>query len=168
MARIKVDTRSASSLAYKLSFLNDWEVTRIGKQAVYAGAGFATDRLRSAIDRLRRVPDVDAINAWWHNQPTFICVSQKNGLRESLGIATFRVRLNVIETKVGFTGYNSVRTRKYPNGQPNRMIAATCNHGTAGYMIRQPFITVTVEVFGTEIRKKMRDKTNDELKKALN
>ena len=33
--------------------------------------------------------------------------------------------------KIGFDGYNSVQTKKYPNGQPNAMIAAAINSGTS-------------------------------------
>ena len=41
-----------------------------------------------------------------------------------------------LNTKIGFDGYNDVKTKKYPNGQPNMMIARSINAGTS---FRRPY-----------------------------
>lgn len=71
-----------------------------------------------------------------------LTVKQKNGLRNGLGIAPFRVESNKISTVIGFQGYNEMRSKRWPNGQPNAMIAASCNNGTS-HMTRQPFLDNT-------------------------
>ena len=35
-----------------------------------------------------------------------------------------------INVKLGFDGYNATRTKKYPRGQPNVLIARSVNSGT--------------------------------------
>ena len=69
-------------------------------------------------------------------------MKQKNGLRNGLGIAKFKVAADKITTVIGFQGYNELRSKRWPNGQPNAMVAATCNNGTS-HMTRQPFLDST-------------------------
>lgn len=57
--------------------------------------------------------------------------TQKRGLIEGFGLAGMRNDAGFINTKVGFDGYNAVRTKKYPNGQPNALIANAVNSGSS-------------------------------------
>lgn len=166
MARIKVDVRGLDALERDFSLLKR-DITGISKRAVYDGARVAADALRRATDRLQRVPDLVAINAARRGEATYLSVSQKNGLREGLGISPMRVTPDQVNTKVGFEGYNKVVTKRWPSGQPNRMVAAECNHGNSTRMIRQPFITVTAEVFGPDIREAMIKTATNEISKVL-
>ena len=143
------------------------QATTIGARAVYEGAGVAADALRGAVEGLQRVSDKAAMGAWRKHEPTWISVSQKNGLREGLGIAPMRFETGSINTKVGFDGYNSVVTKRWPNGQPNQVIAAVCNHGSSDTMLRQPFITSTAAASAGEIRAAMRKAASEEIRKIL-
>ena len=119
--------------------------------AVYAGAKIVADEIRREIDGLDRVTDVEAITAWNEKRPVKISVSQKNGLRKGLGIAPIRNNYSIIGTKVGFSGYNDVETERWPNGQPNQMIAGACESGSTA-MIKQPFVrTATKRVTQTAL-----------------
>ena len=60
-----------------------------------------------------------------------ITETQKRGLIEGFGLAEMRNDAGFINTKVGFDGYNAVRSRKYPNGQPNALIANAINSGSS-------------------------------------
>ena len=46
--------------------------------------------------------------------------------------------------KIGFDGYNDVKTRKYPKGQPNAMIARVTESGSS-YREKTPFIRTAVQ-----------------------
>ena len=48
-----------------------------------------------------------------------------------------------LNVKMGFDGYNSVTTPKYPTGQPNVMVARMFNSGTSS-MSKQAFFDQTV------------------------
>ena len=136
------------SKMYGGDFFLTWEKTDDEIEAVFTVA----DALRGAVEGLQRVPDVAAMGAWRKGVPSTLSVSQKNGLREGLGIAPFKFLSSSVNTKVGFSGYNSVRTKRWPNGQPNQVIAAVVNHGNSNTMQRQPFITVTAESEASNIR----------------
>ena len=151
MPRVRIDISGLDYLERQLTLLSK-EATTVAARAVYAGAGVAADALRGAVEGLQRVPDVAAMGAWRKGVPSTLSVSQKNGLREGLGIAPFKFLSSSVNTKVGFSGYNSVRTRRWPNGQPNQVIAAVVNHGNSSTMQRQPFITVTAESEASNIR----------------
>lgn len=94
----------------------------IGK-TVYAGAEVVADRLRSAIQDLPEGRENEAILGT-------VTPAQKRGLLEGFGISRMRDDDGFVNVKLGFDGYNSVKTRQYPNGQPNTLIARAVNSGT--------------------------------------
>lgn len=101
----------------------------LAKRALYDGAAVMADALRDATESLptqedRYVPEPFPIGD--------ITDAQKEGLLNGIGITTMKEDgKSNITVKVGFDGYNSVRTVKYPNGQPNRLIANAINSGTS-------------------------------------
>lgn len=70
---------------------------------------------------------------------TGLTSKQIDGLVDGLGIAKMKRKGNRIYVSVGFNGYNNYRTKKYPNGQPNNMIARSLVKGTA-YLQPNPFV----------------------------
>lgn len=134
---------------------------------VYAGAKVAADEVKKSVDGLQRVSDADALNAYRKGVPTYLSVSQKNGLRASLGIAPFRRSEGTTDTSIGFDGYNDIKTKRYPKGEPNAMIARTVNSGST-YMIKQPFVRNAVSRAREKAKKAMAEvarKTIDEVMK---
>lgn len=95
----------------------------IGK-TVYAGAEVVADRLRSAIQDFPEGRENEAIFGT-------VTPAQKRGLLEGFGISRMRDDDGFVNVKLGFDGYNSVKTKKYPNGQPNALIARAVNSGTS-------------------------------------
>lgn len=81
----------------------------MAKRAVYEGAKIVTDAIRTSIQALTVGPPREGK----------VTQAQKAGLLEGLGIAGFRQDGTFINVKVGMDGYNSEKSRKYPNGQPN-------------------------------------------------
>ena len=49
---------------------------------------------------------------------------------DGFGISRLKDDDGFVNVKLGFDGYNSTKTEKYPNGQPNVLIARSVNSGT--------------------------------------
>lgn len=64
---------------------------------------------------------------------------QKEGLRRAIGIASLRNDGGFYNVKIGFDGYNGVKTKRWPQGQPNAMVARSVESGTS-FMEKQPFM----------------------------
>lgn len=95
----------------------------IGK-TVYAGADVVANSVRSAIQSLPEGKEGDAgLGA--------VTPAQKRGLLEGFGISKMHDDDGFINVKLGFDGYNSVKTRKFPKGQPNVLIARAVNSGNS-------------------------------------
>lgn len=126
-----------------LKQLDDMDKSATGmiKRAVYDGAAVIADAIKGQISALP-TNDGDFVPA---DLPIVgITERQKAGLIEGFGIAKMTNEGGFIGTKVGFDGYNSERTQRYPNGQPNAMIANAINSGTS----RRPktsFVTKAVK-----------------------
>lgn len=129
-----------------LKTLNDvaWATEDVCKAAVYSGADVMADEIRAGINSLKTTTDKGALAAYKNRQATYISESQKAGLIESFGVASIQNDYGVVHTKLGFDGYNSVKTLRYPDGQPNALIARVCNSGRVS-MIAQPFIDQAVK-----------------------
>ena len=56
---------------------------------------------------------------------------QRAGLHQGMGIAHFWYENGDPTTKIGFEGYNGIKTKRWPNGQPNAMIARSIQRGTS-------------------------------------
>lgn len=98
----------------------------IGK-AVYAGAAVVADAVRQSIQSL---PIENR-----HGSPSHmlggVTKGQKAGLLAGFGISKMKVEGDYYNVKLGFDGYNSVKTKKYPKGQPNALVARSVNSGTS-------------------------------------
>lgn len=98
----------------------------VGK-TVYAGAAVVADSVRRAIEAFPvgdgRVHDGRLVGT--------VTRSQKAGLLDGFGISRLEDDDGFVNVKLGFDGYNSTKTEKYPNGQPNALIARAVNSGTS-------------------------------------
>lgn len=111
-----------------LSKLDKDTVPMIGR-ALYEGGKIVADEFRREVEALPIVaPNVRGTS---ERKLAGITSEQKRGLLQGLGIAKMRSRDGVHDIKIGFDGYNSVHTKKYPGGQPNAMIARSVNTGSS-------------------------------------
>lgn len=97
----------------------------VGK-TVYAGAAVVADSVRRAIQDL---PVGDG-RAQGGGLVDTVTLPQKAGLLDGFGISRLKDDDGFVNVKLGFDGYNSTKTEKYPNGQPNVLIARSVNSGT--------------------------------------
>lgn len=107
--------------------------------AVYAMAKTVADKVRENIDALDAINDAENIKAYKAGEKARLTIGQKKGLQEGFGITPMEEDSGMYNVKLGFDGYNNVKTRKYPKGQPNVLIARSVESGTS-IMDKQPFI----------------------------
>lgn len=133
----------------------------MAKKAVYEGAKVMADAIRTEIDAL-------PIDNSYNNDSTHmrygITPQQKAGLQEGFGIAPAQNDGGYINVKLGFDGYNAVKTKQFPNGQPNSMIARSVNAGTS---FRQaiPFVDRTIRAYKDKTEQAIQEKLEEEIQK---
>lgn len=140
MASIKIDGLEAYQK--QLEALGN-DITGILKRGVYDGADVVADAVRSSLSSLPVSDDVEAIRAYREGRPGPLTSKQKAGLLRGLGLAKMQNSDGFVSTKLSFAGYNDVKTKKFPKGQPNIMIAASIENGTSASK-RQPFMRTAV------------------------
>lgn len=107
------------------------------KQGIYDGADIVADEMRKQIEAL---PVQQGKAKGKRRDPTEV---EKQGLLDGFGISKMREDDGVINAKLGFHGYNAHKTKKWPNGQPNAMIAGSIERGTT-FMNRHAFVSKAV------------------------
>jgi HK97 gp10 family phage protein len=103
--------------------------------AIYQGAGVVMKSVVTAIENLQ----TDDKFGTPENKTTGPNTYQKEGLRQSIGIAKLRKDGTFWNVKIGFDGYNGLTTKTWPSGQPNAMVARSVESGTS-WMQKQPFM----------------------------
>ena len=131
-------------------------------EAIHDGAAVVADAVKQAIESLpvdnRLVKDGEMLNG--------VSILQKQGLIESFGIAKLQDDNGYINVKLGFDGYNGVRTASYPSGQPNAVIARSVNSGTS-FRRRIPFVDNTVRAKKAACEAMMKKKFDEVLERRL-
>lgn len=110
--------------------------TAICKMALYDGAAVVGNAIRAEVEAL---PTTDR-----NGDPQQILEYEKEGLLEGLGVAKMKSKNGVIYTRIDFDGYNRMKSKKYPNGHPNSMIARAINSGTSKRK-KNPFMSRAVK-----------------------
>ena len=111
------------------------ETTNIIGKAIYNGAGVVMDSVKQAVDGIQ----TDDHYGTPEHRTTGPSSIQKAGLQHALGIAKMRNDAGFYNVKIGFDGYNRVKTKTWPQGQPNMMVARAVESGTS-WMMKQPFM----------------------------
>lgn len=136
--------------------------SKIVGKAIYEGANITADSLKKAVQNLpideRHGSSDDLLNG--------VKKLQKIGLENGLGIAPMQNDKGFQNVKIGFDGYNLIKTKKYPKGQPNAMIARATESGTS-FSQKIPFIRNTLKNIRTSVKKKMTDVFLQESEKIL-
>ncbi len=104
-------------------------------EAVYTGANVVMRYVEQGIDSII----TDDRHGTPENPTNGPTTYQKEGLHRSVGIAKARFDGNFYNVKIGFSGYNQLSTKRWPQGQPNSLIARAVQSGTS-WMRKQPFM----------------------------
>lgn len=147
----KISAKGAEKYLTKLELLGK-NTDAICKQAVYQGAKVAADAIDAAIDDITvhslpkgqtyfYLSEEDLANGVLLDG---ITEAQAKGLHDGLGIAVMEHKNFAWNTKIGFDGYNEVRTKTYPKGEPNALIARSVESGSS-VRNKTPFIAPAVK-----------------------
>ena len=99
-------------------------------EAVYEMAKVVADEVRANIEALPAVSNAANI-ATYKQGISRLSEPEKQGLLDGFGVSSIQNNDGYVNVKLGFDGYNSVKTKKYPNGQPNALIARVTNSGSS-------------------------------------
>ena len=66
-------------------------------------------------------------------------MKEKKGLQKGFGITKMLEEDGYYHVKLGFDGYNDIKTKKYPKGQPNVLIARAIESGSS-IRDKRPFV----------------------------
>lgn len=131
-------------------------------QAIYAGAKEVADAVKASIQNLpideRRVKNGEMLNG--------VSQAQRAGLIDGFGIAKLENDNGYVHVKLGFSGYNMVKTKQYPAGQPNSVIARSVNSGTS-FRQRIPFVDDAVRQHKDAAEKAMIKTFDETLGKSI-
>lgn len=158
----------------KITFpgLNDYElmISRLSKnaadiagRAIYTGAGIVADEIKSGIQSL---PIVRGYGTAENPLPGGVTQPQKQGLLDGLGIAPLQDDGGYLNVKIGFDGYNRTKTEKYPQGQPNQLVARGVESG-ASWKQKHPFFRPAVNRSRKRAESAMAEALDEEIKKIV-
>ena len=122
---------------------------------VYAMAEVVADRVRANIQVLPTVSN-EANIATYRQGYSRLSDPEKQGLLDGFGVSPMQDDGGYKNVKLGFDGYNSVKTKKYPNGQPNVLIARVTESGSF-YRQKTPFMRTAVNASRKEALEKGRE-----------
>ena len=147
----------------QLGNLADTSKDAVGR-AVYEGAKVVADAIKKEIGAIP-VDDHPPIVANGNRIGT-LTSKQKQGLVDGFGIAKMKDEGGYKNVKIGFAGYNTEVTKKYPNGQPNAMIARSVNSGTS-FRKKNPFVDKTTRSVKSQAEEAMRKTVDEEISKRI-
>lgn len=145
-------------------------ISRLGKNtekiagaAIYEGTKIVTDQIAKNIKAL---PIVDGYGTPEDKLPGGVTTIQKGGLLDGLGIATMQNDAGYLNVKIGFDGYNAMKTSKYPQGQPNQLVARGVESGTS-WKQKHPFVRPAINASRKRAEAKMAEVLDEEIKKTM-
>lgn len=122
---------------------------------VYAMAEVVADKVRDNIQALPTVSN-EANIATYRQGYSRLSDLEKQGLLEGFGVTPMQDDGGYKNVKLGFDGYNSIKTKKYPQGQPNVLIARVTESGSS-YRQKTPFMRTAVNASRKEALEKGRE-----------
>ena len=134
------------------------------KKGLYDGAGFMVEEVKKRLNSMPVVDDFENVKAFRSGKKYHLSKTQRRCLVESVGIAPFDAVAATIDTHIGFNGYNDIKTKKYPNGQPNQLIARVVESGSS-HMDKTPFIRQATNAGKKKAEQIMKETIENEIKK---
>lgn len=131
-------------------------------RSIYNGAGVVMKSVESAVEGIRTEDRFGTAE----NPVSGPSTIQKLGLIHALGIAPMRQDGTFWNVKIGFDGYNKVKTKTWPQGQPNMMVARSIESGTS-WMSKQPFMRKAEQSSRARCEEVMRETIDNEIKKII-
>lgn len=131
-------------------------------EAVYDMAKVVADKVRANIEALPEVSN-EANIATYREGYSRLSEPEKQGLMDGFGVSPLQDDSGYRNVKLGFDGYNSIKTKKYPQGQPNALIARVTESGSS-YREKTPFIRPAVNAARKPAEKAGQAKIDEKIK----
>ena len=158
----------------KITFpgLNDYElmisklskgVDDIAGKAIYVGAGIVAGAIK---ENIKALPIVRGYGTEKDPLPGGVTAPQKAGLIDGLGISPMQSDAGFLNVKIGFDGYNATKTDKYPQGQPNQLVARGVESGTS-WKEKNPFIRPAINASKKRAEDEMARILDEEIEKVM-
>lgn len=163
MAKFKVGT-GIEQYVKSLETLEKATTDMIGK-AIYNGADIVADAVRSAIQAVPIESSKAAAAAG--TMVSGLSAAQKGGLLSGLGVSHMQSDGGLYNVKVGFDGYNTIKTKRWPNGQPNSMIARSMESGTS-FRAKNPVISKATRAVKEKAERVMAETLDREIEARIN
>lgn len=160
----KIEMKGLNEYAKALSRLEASVREEICGKAIYDAADIIADQIREGIDTVPT--DSGMLDEFWGGLMRGPNKRQIYFLKKSLGIARMRTWDDLLNVKVGWDGYNDIKTKRWPNGQPNAMIARSIERGTS-FMEATPFIKRAVSRGRKSALEAMRETVEKGVKDAM-
>lgn len=146
--------------AAKLYALSD-ESEKTIKMAVYDGAAVVANEVKSTIAMLPAQTENPP-----KGEPIGLLEYERDGLLEGVGLSGMKNENGFINTKLGFSGYNRLKSKRYPKGHPNAMIARALQSGTS-MRRKNPFMTRAVKAAKEAAEAAMQARFDEETQKIM-
>ena len=159
MAKLYINPNIDTYIADLTKLFTDSE--EICKRAAYEGARIVADKFRSEIEGIP-IRNFDKESGMVNG----VTASQKAGLLAGLGIAHFQNDGGFINVKIGMDGYNSTKTKQFPNGQPNALIIRALESGTS-FRARNPVSTRATNAARGAAEAAIKKQMDEEIKKRI-
>lgn len=142
------------------------QTEEIAKKGVYVAVKIVADAIKEGLKGLPVIEgDVKGLPPVGTPESPLTGVSrkQKEDLIESMGVPPIEMNPDgYIETKIGWDGYGSIPTKKYPKGVPNQMLIRSIESGTS-FRKKNPVVRRAV----TKSKKAAVAAMNQEIEKAI-
>lgn len=120
-------------------------------EAIYAGAGIVADKVKANI----------------RNLPPMACNRlEKAALIDGMGIAKMQDQDGYYNVKIGFDGYDSIKTKSYPKGRPIPLLARSIEAGTS-WRPKYPFVAPAIRAVKAQAEQKMAEEIEKGIKKSM-
>ena len=138
-------------------------VDDIAGKAIYAGAGIVADAIK---ENIKALPIVRGYGTEKDPLPGGVTAPQKAGLIDGMGISPMQDDGGYLNVKIGFDGYNATKTDKYPQGQPNQLVARGVESGTS-WKKKSPFIRPAINASKQRAEDEMARILDQEIEKVM-
>lgn len=159
MARFTM--RGMEEYELKLSKLAEHSRT-VGGRAVYAAAKIVANEIRKNIEDL---PERSGYGTPEH-PVRGVTKRGKQGLLDGFGVSKMEETDGYVHVKLGFDGYNTVKTKKHPRGQPNQLVARGAESGTS-WLEKTPFVRPAMRKTQKSAVRAMQNIIDEETKKIM-
>lgn len=163
----KIEFKGIDDYAKALANLQN-ESEEIIKRGVYDGAAVVADAIKSGLNSIpiqegkNGLPPIGTSD----NPLTGISRTQKGDLLDGFGLAPIENHNGYIQTKAGFDGYGSTKTKAYPEGLPNSVLMRSLESGTS-FRKKNPVVRKATNGARKAAETKMGETVEKEIKKIM-